>query len=419
MAWCAFRFPPDAPRANVDVLISTCVFYRPNYTKFTAAGSLQDVTHARQASFLTVLGFYERAYEVVPWFRHRVVVRVYYDDSLEAYATPQGTRPWPATMARLRDHPGFQMVWFRADAPRFREGDGHRGLLGTLVRFHAACEGSPPPAARVVAVVDADSFYAKEWWKKQLEFAASPDPGHDVLGLTSPFELMFHAAASVTRPEHVARLKPTLKAGLTSFRRRFPAGHFDAVGTTDFERLRPHMRYLDAMRPAVYPTSQNEQARLFEEFSYGIDELLLNVWLTESDLRVGVVELERSGGPRYFFDRLLAFLRWNVGTGGRSVACQRLAKALGATDGDLVALVDAAANKVTDATSLAAAIAPWKQHMGLWTLLQVDGRILAVIAGAGASVNGAKPAKAQDFIVDCCQKDPAEMLAEMAKWRLP
>jgi len=408
--WCAFRFPPDAPRQSVDVLLSLCVFHRPAYTKFVADGSLEDVTHKRQAQFQAVLAAYERAFEAVPWFRHRVVVRVYFDASLATYATPEGARPWPATLARLHAHPGFQMVEFRADGARFREGAGHRGLLGTLVRFHAACEDAPPPAARVVAVVDADSFYTRDWWARQFAFAAGT-PDVDVLGFTSPFELMFHAAAEVARPEDVARLKPTLKAGFTSFRKRFPAGFFDAIAA-DLERRRPHLRALDALRPAVYPDSRHGEARLFEEFAYGIDELLLNAWLTESAMRVGTVDLRRAGGPAYFFERLLAFLRWNAGVGGRSETCKRLAAAVGAKDGDLVAHVERVA-----ATADLAAAAPWATHMALWTQAQVDGRILAVLANAAAlAKNKRRLPAASAFLVDSDANGSERIVQDMAAW---
>jgi len=368
-SWCAFRFPAHAT-APVDLLLCTSLFYMPGYTKVSLKDGVRDLTHERHAAFARVLEAYERAFTTVAWMRARVALRIYHDDSLDAYVAPDGKAPYPAILRRLAKCPSIQLVSFRVADPRFRSADGafHVGTFGAFVRLHALTEGGAD-AAGAVALVDADSFYTPAFYKRCF---AAP------LGFTAftgPLEITHHAWVPPEAPA-----LPNAKAGFTLLKgARLPAATWSDFATAGMDAVLPRMRYLDAMRLAVFgPTSSAE--RLYEEFAYGADELILNAWIQRSGLPVAEARLVRPGpgGVEYFFHKLVAYLRWN---GARSVAATELARALGQPSVDaLVATVERDAPGVTTLAALRAYLAPWRPHVPLLRQLQIDGRIVAVVA---------------------------------------
>ena len=402
--WCEFRFPANAG-ASVDLLLSTSLFYMPGYTKVSLAYGVRDLTHERQASFISVLEAYEEAFRTAAWLRERVALRVYHDDSLDAYVAPDGSRPYPALLRRLAACPGIQLVWFRVADPRFRSADGafHVGVFGAFVRFHALIEGVVP-TAKAVCLIDMDSFYTPAFFERLLTFACA---GAGALAFTGPLEITHHAWVA---PEDAATAKPNAKGCFTAFRSRFPTPAWDDFASAGLDALVPHMRYLDAMLLAIFGPSSSAE-RLYEEFAYGADELILNAWLRLHGTPVQEVRLVRSG-VGYVFHKLAAYLRWN---GERSVAARALAAALKHPSVDaLVKTVERDAPGVTTLAALKRYFDGWRPHAPLLAQLQIDGRILAVVADERLDARAEAP---HVYMVDAGGARKA--LAALVAWRPP
>ncbi|KAG2424933.1 hypothetical protein HXX76_014091 [Chlamydomonas incerta] len=374
--------PLDHP---VRYLLSTSLFYLPEYKKTYARLGTIDETHAKQQQFLAAARHYMRLLEEAPWLRKNVALRVYYDDSLFLYQAPDGSRPWEQVLRELGAHPSVQTVRFHCAAPQYREPAAphlHRGLLGALMRLHAACDGPGgafAAGAKCVCLVDMDNLYSEEWWQEHARFLRCPSKR--VMSFTGLTEMVLHGYVAPGQ-----EVRPLSKFGLTSFKEPLPASAWTGVPAL-LEELRPHMRYLDAVRLQLYgPESANE--RFFEDFAYGFDEVLLNHVLArcipDTD-SIRVVEMVRKPESMIaaFFEKMVGFLSWN---GQRSCAMRQLAQDMGHTSpAQLLQWLEAAKSSTRDVRSLEALIARFSPHAATLGQLQIDARTLHLITHLSAA----------------------------------
>ena len=414
--WCELTFPPAPPaQARYTFLLSTSLFYFPKYTRAYRARGVFDETHEKQSSFVDALRYYAALFEI-PWFKRHVLLRVYYDDSLLLYTAQDGTPPWPGILAALGKNDSFQLVGFRCADPRFREtvslsGSGsevevHRGLLGTLMRFHAAFDFPENRIADTVCLIDVDSLYTPAWWREHMDFLRAGD-AKKILAFTGPFEVGLHGYL----PPESAYIQPFVKGGFTSFKQLLPAAEW-----TDFPNLwegaRPALRYLDALRTVEFGEKGSAGERLYEDFGYGVDEAVLNALLLDKSRAMGLREVTlcrpASQAIPNFMAKLAAAFRWN---GARSVPFRQLCAAMGDVDPDklVAAVTGARINGFADLeTSVVSQLRP---HAALMERMQMDARLIHVIRTFSAA-DAARYKDSRDYLV--ATNEAPRLLAELA-----
>lgn len=402
--WCELDFGISVrPCKRAAFLLSSSLFYMPNYVKTYARLGAKDETHQKQGAFMEAIRYYERLFSENQWFQGNVLLRLYFDSSLLLYRAPDGSRPWRGVLARLRSNPHVQLVRFSCrlpelcreptDAPGGEGGRLHRGLFGALVRMHAATDF--PEGTKCVCLIDMDSLYTKRWWQRNAEFMAAPD--QQVLGFTGIFEMNLHGYL----PAETRDVPPFLKCGLTSFKKPLDADSWRMFPAL-FEALLPSLRYKDAVRQQLFGDKSMDE-RFFEDFGYGADEAVLNAVVVHQFRlsQVRVVPLTRGAtAVGTFFEKLAAFMRWN---NERSAAMRGLARALGLGGArDVIKMVEtegARCKSFADLGRFVQRMRPFLPHM---LRMQIDARVLNVIrsfdaklyAGAEASNNYIVPAAA-------------------------
>jgi hypothetical protein len=402
--WCQLTWPRSKGtlRAAPLVLLATSLFYFPNYTKTYTGNRVVDETHTKQGAFLAALRHYADLFDGVAWMRSNVRLRVYHDDSLLAYRDAAGRAVWAEELAaggRLGGHPSFEWVRFRFARPHFREhlgpvlGDGHRGLLGTITRFHALHDFEQNRGAGCVCLIDADGLYTRRWWDAHLAFLERARG--KVMAVVGPFEtpLYGHLVDAPAPGEY----RPMLHAGMLTLAgdALLPSAQWrDLSRAIDTPAERAYLALLDAMRCSLYGSEQVANDRLFSDFAYGFDEALLNrIVLPPAALaRLGLVEINTLRGvapaARFFADKLMRFLRWN---GERSVALRQLACAMRLSDAPTIEgarlLLERCAAALDGAAMLRLrdwgeferrVLAPLRPHLALLEQLQLDHRLLQV-----------------------------------------
>jgi hypothetical protein len=384
--WCRLE-PVTSLAFHGTYLMSTSMFYLPNYTKSNVAGS-QDVTHHKQQAFLHGVQHWERLLESSSFFRRELGVRLYYDDSIFKYVTEKGGKPWPAVIDRLSKNTSFQLVKYSCQLPQLcRENDMHRGLFGTFIRIHAACRvpggfftaDSTNNRPRLVAVIDLDNVYSAEWFRRHIEFLR--DPKGSVMGFTGVFELNLHAYLPAADYPGGLNCPPNLKFGMTSFKRPLPAACWNSF-PEKFTELLPAMRYLDAVRQQLFREKADGE-RFFEDFGYGFDEYILNRFVHEkvvpSDIKIINIHRYQDASISSFMDKLLRYLAWN---GERSVAMRQLARDMHLPG--VSSVMDLIKARQTDVktfaqleTFLSHVLRP---HIQVLSRLQIDARVLHLVA---------------------------------------
>lgn len=314
-------------------MLSCVAFFFPTYTKKYVRGSV-DVTGERQSQMQRSIKMYMDMYQELEWFRRGVIIRFYYDDSLFLYVNEVGVKPWIDIISKMKTHPLFQMVHYDCKIPYMRETfmirdedgnlnkhDLHRGLLGTMIRFHALMDSENSLDVSCVCLIDIDTLYTAEWWKEHLRFIDSDnDPKEykipsDVLAFTSLTEFVLHG---YVYPESWKKCLPFVKGGLTSVRRRMPIEIWDSM-LNRIELARPLLRYMDALRLILYGPDSNTE-RSYEDFGYGFDEAILNMIMTEyfdsKDIHVVSMRRESKGIIDSTMLKLNKFMQW---AGSRSI----------------------------------------------------------------------------------------------------
>ncbi len=388
-SWCDLQFTSYSPPAKEAYLflLSCVAFFFPGYSKTNYRKGVIDVSHHRQRQMMSTIRMYKEMFREVPWFREYVIVRMYYDDSLFMYKDATGSCPWESIIEELRGHPGFQMVRYdcfstvSSMADVYKGRAIHRGLLGTMVRFHAACDQEFEPRASCVCLVDMDSLYTAEWWKEHINFFRHDEPKKHVLTFTSVSEIALHGYVP---PEHWRASGPFMKAGLTSFRTRLPANAWESIPSR-LEEMRPLFRYMDVVRLILYgPESNNE--RSYEDFGYGFDEALLNFivrdyWGEEHILISQVKRNDTSVLIDSVLSKLLGFLVW---AGDRSVPATALAKRMSfASVDELVRWLSdkAKSRQVRSIDALESQVlSRLRPYLPIMERMQIDGRLLTLIS---------------------------------------
>jgi hypothetical protein len=432
--WCSLDFHArtggDEGARPRRILLSSSLFYFPQYTKRFAGNHVVDQSRRRQETFLEVIAYYERVFHDHAWFRDNVTLRLYYDDSLMMYnAAKHGhpaRKPWPDVIRRHRADPrsNFQWVRFECGDERFREAfaasptnqhafRGHRGLLGSIMRFHALYDVPENEGFETVCLIDMDAVYTFDWWVEHVKFtaAAKESSAPKVMAIVGMFEipLFGYIESPHENPAHDHAL---LHAGITSISNaRLPREEWRTMPAR-IDRLRPYCRYLDSLRCMLYDDESGKAERLYDDFAYGFDEALLNrvvfaphiVALKLKEVSV-VRDVQKT--MRFFTTKLLSFLAWN---GARSVSMRRLAAAsgYGGDDAGVVELLAhvtslAAGTFVTWDAFIDGVIKPLAPHLPILRELQIDHRVLRVfddlLADGAASRLDASPS-ASSFIVD-------------------
>jgi hypothetical protein len=374
--------------------MSTSLFYLPGYVKTSTDKGAQDVTHNKQHAFMRALQHWERLLRD-PWFGREVGVRLYYDDSLGQYVAKNGTRPWPAVIERLSRNPAFQLIEYACQMPQLCLENGmHRGLFGTFVRIHAACEGplsgfarassSSSSRPRMVCVIDLDNIYSADWFRRNRAFLDRKASA--VLGFTGGFELNLQAYLPATEYPGGRGCPANLKFCLTSFKHALPAACWDGFPEA-FASLLPAMRSVDAVRQQLFREKADHE-RFFEDFGYGFDEYVLNKFVhahvPPGAIEIAVIHRNVDMSIKFFFEKLVGYMEWN---GQRSVAMRQLAadRGLGDEEGlGVQAVIDDVKARQKDIKTFAQLEAfivdRLRPHHALFSRMQIDARLLALIA---------------------------------------
>ena len=408
--WCELKFPTKPPKQKqYKMLLSTSLFYFPNYTKAYRREGIKDETHSKQQSFLQVLRYYWSLFEL-DWFRRNVLLRIYYDESLLLYETVNGSKPWYDLLRSLSDHDNFQLVRFKCKDPHFREQHGghdlHRGLLGTFIRFHAIFDFEVNRIAKCVCLIDMDSLYTKAWWTQHIEFLSNTR--EHILSFTGPFEMNIHGYL----PPESTYVQPFMKACFTSFKLLLPQKRW--IEFPEFwRRFLPTIRFLDAYRYLQYK-EKSSQERLFQDFGYGFDEAVLNAMLYDRSEVMGIqtVTLHRTNGMQIstFIIKLLLGFEWN---GQRSVTMQCLSRDMGFESvAQLIAYVEGAQSRMKTMDHLEKFIKSFRPHLPIMASLQIDARILHLIKTFS---NDGKSKDSKDFLVG--PSESRHILNDLAVWK--
>ena len=322
-------------------------------------------------------------------------MRIYYDDSLALYPA------WAPLLAKYRDHPFFQWVHF--DMPAYKDPQDprlHLQLIGTVMRFHAffdhACR------ATVISAVDLDIVYKPRWLhevRARLPLKAESSAAGSRKAATTKCNAVIFSNG-VASPYYGALIRGIMddpvrryyvNAGLFSARYRFPEGEWDALPSAVFAdpAFLRRLRYLDLLKVALWRESPD---RLYEDFEYGFDEILLN-YLVErkvaaGELRPCVVYLTspKLNRPDFLRGRLMDYLRWNAAKRSRHLPA--LLAALRVPD---VRALQARLERLPDTAALANAFRGAPGALDLLGRMQVDARLVEVLRGFPAHATSGTP----------------------------
>ena len=386
---------PTKNKKEYRFMLSTSMFFFPGYSKVYKDFGVKDETDKKQLLFMNVIHDYVKKFDRDQWYKDNVLVRIYLDGSLEAYESPDGTRPWTSVLADISNHENFQLVSYACADPSFRESahtlervgkskaalSWHRGLLGTMMRFHAAFDFPENRIAKCVCLVDIDSVYTDKWWKLQEDFLT--DQTARIMALTGPMEIGLHGyvftdSLALTESENIPLF---CKGGLTSVR-----SLLDPVAWNEFpERwrtMRRDLRSIDMLRFIF----EEPPVRLMEDFAYGFDERVLNeIFLKGREIkRIGTFRVNAAAN---FASMLLRTFKWN----GKSVAMRELAVASGFEDIDaMIAFVESfvpvaapGADRRPPSPSMdeleSVILSRFRPHVKIMFELQIDRRMLHAI----------------------------------------
>ena len=371
--WCKLVRYYEEPREPYH-LLSACLFYKAEYVK-TTNGVTRDETAAKQRLFMEAIRRNAEMYDRGEWPRN-TRMRIHMDASLQVLAD------WVTFLDPYWKHPFFQFVVY--DVPRYRDPTNpafHRGLLGTMMRFHPmfdvnASDKPDKSLASMVSIVDLDNLYSAVWLQTVLQkFPTVPTHTKKFLSFSSPFSMPFYG----TIMRGVSQERPRgywLSAMLTTTDYRFPAAAWSALPEViESDQVLGKLRYLDALKVALF---DNRIDGFYEDFEYGIDEILLN-HLVETEVQRGLATVEvvriktkQSSSPNFIRKRLLDYVRWN----DRKKKLQPLYDSLGVANYDQL---QKTLQSKHDMTQFVEFFRSKKDSMDLLEAMQIDQRIVYAI----------------------------------------
>lgn len=401
MEWIKFE---GFKNTSGKLLLSTSLFFFPKYSKIFN-NKFVDESNNRQHSFMNVIAYYEKIFKDHKWFRDNVILRIYYDNSLLMWNDGE----WNNIISKASKN--IEWVKFQCMDSKFHEWFpetttskafmGHRGLIGTLIRYHALYDFPENKNFNSICLIDVDTVYTFDWWKLQTKLAISGK--QCMAAIAGLFETPIFGTI-LTEDSNMQ--KRMAHAGLFSL----IGTRFDADDWLNYPRMfkdtHLYAQALDYMRCALFPDTCRQE-RLYIDFAYGYDELLLNYMIIPKyagKVEYNVVDTARD--PRrtmkFFISRFLMYLKWN---GSRSVVLTQLG---GLMKTDVVEFVEKLSQTQYDTWSdvYTKVIMPFKPHIEKLRQLEIDHRLVHIFESIDADYN---PLPSNLYITDVADVDVAKM----------
>jgi len=284
-------------------LLSACLFFKEKYIK-TTNGNVRDETMRKQELMSKCIEENAKDYDKGIW-KDNVRLRIYFDKSI--HKSPLLN----ASFEKYLNHPFFQ--WVRYEIPGMKAAKSptfHKGLIGTIVRFHPLFIRSSNVI--VVSIVDLDNKYTDKWKETINKFVKSPD--YDIHYISGIFLIPFYASIikGVTKEDNPAILWSG--AGLFSSKVIFPRSRWNnMLNHIQSNSILGRLRFIDSFKISIY----NNNTEIFmEDFEYGLDEILLNDMIYYYIEKKIVKPMVTKINPKVFFlncfkKKILDFLKWN------------------------------------------------------------------------------------------------------------
>jgi len=286
------------------VCMSMSLFLPQKYKKLTY-GIEREVAEKKKESFLKHL-IYNAKNIMSNYFPKNYYYRIYYDESIN------DDERFKKLIEVLKKNKRFQMVKYKCHG--VFNNRSHLNLFGTLLRFHPLFD-KDSPNIKVVAILDADNVYTKEWLKNLENFINDND--YNIMTYQGLLESPFYKLDRNSDLEIDKKLnKIFFRGGMTVIKKG------DYLNYEIWDKYFNHMyeqqdfmnkvRYLDFKKYAFFPESKEKSYYAFE---YGMDEIFLNFILKkmirEDRVKLKIHRYINKLFHKFFIKRFTEFIEYN------------------------------------------------------------------------------------------------------------
>uniref|UniRef100_A0A6C0H4V6 Uncharacterized protein n=1 Tax=viral metagenome TaxID=1070528 RepID=A0A6C0H4V6_9ZZZZ len=300
MKWITFeKMYKEEP--NNYHLLSSCFFIKDKYIK-TTYGKVRDESLKKQKMIMNCIEEHAKKYDNGEWDNKSVRLRVYYDWSLEK------SDLWKIIRDKYLHHPFFQWIKYEiAGKKDYNNPDIHIGLIGTIVRFHPLFTKNEK--IKVISIIDLDNMYTGEWKKEVDKFV---DSSYNVMCFSSILNIPFYGSIIGGISDDLP-CGYWIAAGFLTCKVRLPYERWNNMMEYVYSNsILYKLRFFDSFKYAIF---KNEEDRFFEDYEYGLDEIIINniinYYIKIGKLRMMVVLIRNRPNVSFFRKRILDFLEWN------------------------------------------------------------------------------------------------------------
>lgn len=296
---CIFEKEYEEPTESYN-LVSFSVFYLYKYfSRFELKDKEQNISIIKQFLFLYNLtaNIENLQNNFLPknWY-----FRIYYDDSIFSFNVEENN-PWKHFIKNYKKNKRVQFVKFKC--PQFLSKIGHKNLFGTLLRLYPLFEKNDN--IKTIVIFDADNFITKDYLNEIIKFEKSH---YDINIFSSKYEFSLYQDSKYNKDYYIRTGMLSSKVKFDKMAWLYIMEQLKLFNNKEFIEL---LKRLNKKSQVFFDKFES-----YEEFEYGIDEIVINFFLARlinaNNFNVRVVRYSPSG---YNLSHFLGYLKYNYSRG--------------------------------------------------------------------------------------------------------